>query len=928
MEKTKNTQKQIKALKFMVDELQTKNQQSMHDMLDSTFIAQENRNAISYLKNQATQNSNDIIGLQANVNGLKDDNITQALAIEDLCKFRDSTGKKINTIETNITSNKNDICNIQSSLIDAKDAIEQNTKDIEKANTKIDKNAQNIQLLLDSKTSTGQSLTTIVEKVDNNTAQISALKADVQTNKTNISTLQLDMQTAQSNIEINSQNISTNAQNIDNNSKLIDEISKQQTTNTANITSLQAQQQTNTQNIENNSQQILQLQTAKTDILTNVTNLSKGVETNSKNILQNQTNILANANDINALKTSAQTNTVDIATLKTSKQNALTAGTNITISPDNVISASGGSFTAGQNISINDGVISCTAPTYTAGKNITIDQDNKISATSKIYTAGQNIDIDDADVISCTVPTYSAGANIQISADNTISAMAVAYTAGQNIEITDDGVISSTAGSGLTQQQVEQINSNSTNILSLQNSVQQNTTDIASLKNLTTDTGTLDVSALSQNVQTNTTDIATLKQQMAQVLTPADPSYQPKTYTDYPAGTIIKTYDCYDREVYFKLDNKITLPTIYFCAEPEGEATIKLSINMYVNKAGKTCTVSAYLNGTKIDDEFVDITQKDKSITFTKTYYQQALNTQAKGNNFYVIVQVTGVSYNYPIIINNYKAEFEAPNADIINKILPFNVEYFDGTYYFSDCSTGIAKTAQIDAELLHNIKNLSWVDTGIPAQKYYHVPNLIYSGDVYKLDNINYMILQKDNSSKFRSEKYNYTFSTSPLDVQFIPKHIKASRTYFLEILTGRVYNRSLDLTSKASYTSNETSHFYTKYYAPKTFAYPNTSIISTTLRIDENGMVSAWYGGSSIPLGYGTNAIFYQTEYLTQTTAKYVAFVKHFTKIIKYEFARLSSGLTLTNSTELGNYDDFFLGANNDYFVVKGQKLEYHKF
>ena len=91
---------------------------------------------------------------------------------------------------------------------------------------------------------------------------------------------------------------------------------------------------------------------------------------------------------------------------------------------------------------------------------------------------------------------------------------------------------------------------------------------------------------------------------------------------------------------------------------------------------------------------------------------------------------------------------------------------------------------------------------------------------------------------------------------------------------------------------------------------------------------MVSAWCGGSSIPLGYGTNAIFYQTEYLSQTTAKYVAFVKHFTKIVKYEFARLDSGLTLTNSTELGNYDDFFLGANNDYFVVKGQKLEYHKF
>ena len=919
----------------MVDELQTKNQQSMHDMLDSTFIAQKNQNAIAYVKNQATQNANDILVLQSDVKNLKEGTTTQAKTIEELCEFKATTSKNIDNLEKNISSNKSDICNIQSSLIDAKDAIAQNTKDIEKAKTKIDKNAENIQLLFDNKTSTGQSLETIAKKVDTNTAEITTLKTDVQTNKTEISSLQTDLQTAQTYIEINSQNISTNAQNIEDNAKLIDDISKQQTANTTNISALttsvsnlQTQQQTSAQNIENNSQQISQLQNAKSDILVNITSLQKDVENNNKNILQNQTDIATNTTDISTLKTNAKANATDIATLKTSKQDALTAGANITISPENVISASGGSLTAGANISISDGVISCTAPTYTAGTNITIDQDNKISATSKTYTAGQNIDIDNADVISCTAPTYSAGANIQISDDNIISAQAVAYTAGQNIEITDDGVISSTAGSGLTQQQVEQIDSNTSGILALQNSVQQNTADIANLKNISTDTGTFDLSSLSQNVQTNTTDIETLKQQMAKVYTPADPSYQPKTYTDYPAGTIVKTYDCYDREVYFKLSSKITLPTIYFCAEPEGEATIKLSINMYVDRAGTTCTISAYLNGTKIDDEFVDITQKNKSISFTKTYYQQALNTQAKGNNFYVILQTTGVSYNYPIIINNYKVEFEAPNADIINKILPFNVEYFDGIYYFSDCTTGVAKTAQIDAELLHNIKNLSWVDTGIPAQKYYHVPSIIYGGDVYKIDTINYLILQKNASSLFTSQKYNYTY-TDYNSLQFLPKQTLSPRVYFWMVQPTQICNKSLDLSAKLSYTSIEASLPFIKYIPPKCITYPHDGMVQTAIRIDKDGIISALGGGKSINICYGTDAIIYQNKYISTNEAQYSIIVKQFNKIIRFELSRTTSnGLQITNSTVLGAYEQLYLGANNDYFAVKNSTLEYHKF
>lgn len=76
------------------------------------------------------------------------------------------------------------------------------------------------------------------------------------------------------------------------------------------------------------------------------------------------------------------------------KQDTLTAGKNITIE-NNVISSTGGGgsdLEAGDNITIKDGVISAIDTTYTAGENITIDENNVISSTDTIY--------DDSEVVA------------------------------------------------------------------------------------------------------------------------------------------------------------------------------------------------------------------------------------------------------------------------------------------------------------------------------------------------------------------------------------------------------------------------------------------------------------------------------------------------------------------------------------------------
>lgn len=107
-------------------------------------------------------------------------------------------------------------------------------------------------------------------------------------------------------------------------------------------------------------------------------------------------------------------------------QAELTAGDNISIDSDNVISAAGATYTAGTNVQISSSnVISATDTKYTAGANVSISNSNEISATDTKYTAGANVQISSGNVISATDTTYTAGTNIRIDSNNVISGTTV-----------------------------------------------------------------------------------------------------------------------------------------------------------------------------------------------------------------------------------------------------------------------------------------------------------------------------------------------------------------------------------------------------------------------------------------------------------------------------------------------------------------------
>lgn len=146
-----------------------------------------------------------------------------------------------------------------------------------------------------------------------------------------------------------------------------------------------------------------------------------------------------------------------------------TAGTNVSISSQNVISATDTTYTAGTGLGLTGTEFSVDTttiqPKLTAGSNISIDANNEISATDTTYTAGTNVSISSGNVISATDTTYSdftgtdgtaagvAGlvpapattdAGKFLKADGTWDTAGSTYTAGDGINISAQDVISAT----------------------------------------------------------------------------------------------------------------------------------------------------------------------------------------------------------------------------------------------------------------------------------------------------------------------------------------------------------------------------------------------------------------------------------------------------------------------------------------------------
>lgn len=477
-------------------------------------------------------------------------------------------------------------------------------------------------------------------------------------------------------------------------------------------------------------------------------------------------------------------------------------------------------------------------------------------------------------------PKLIAGNNISIS-NNIISATDTTYSAGTNISITN-GVISATGG---------------------------------------------DTTALQSQIDN-------LQQQINNLKTPTDPNYNPQTPSDYPSGTIFQTYDFYERDLDMTTNSIIDLPIIYFCAEPESEGIIKLRLKFKVSQTATNLLITVTCNGNQLSQEVFAIDIIDNMYEYYKEYFGILLNQNDRGNNLSISISLAGsTSSSRSLEVTYIKAEFIAPNADILNKICPYDVTEINGMCYISDCSTGIAKTAQIATDKLVNINNLNWIDTGISAQNYKTGCTFQRFNTTYVVYKYGYLLTQKNNKFFTAFDDNSSSYLTAGAEVA--DWHYKfEDKARFIGIRDSKL-NRftKTDTYNRVEYYVFSINEEFANVFGVKFMqGFENLfSIPDAIITIDKNGNAklrfSTGANSTTYDLGYASDVVaFYRN---VEHTSKFTidCYVKRYDKIFKYVINYQTNNFSLDSCVQIGSYDKIFALSNNGYIAIKYNKINYYK-
>ncbi|MDO4841914.1 MAG: YadA-like family protein [Phoenicibacter congonensis] len=191
--------------------------------------------------------------------------------------------------------------------------------------------------------------------------------------------------------------------------------------------------------------------------LTGITSVSNGnavVALNDGNVVVNSKVSFGQDGKIsNVAAGTAATDAVNVSQLNAAKTVVVAGNSNVTVTPSSetpdghtiyTIETKDTTYTAGTNVQISDdNVISATDTdtTYSAGSNVTIDADNKIHAVDTTYTAGTGIKIEGENNAISVDPT---NVNLSYRANNAATSNSVSLSQGLNF--VQDGSVTVTTG--------------------------------------------------------------------------------------------------------------------------------------------------------------------------------------------------------------------------------------------------------------------------------------------------------------------------------------------------------------------------------------------------------------------------------------------------------------------------------------------------
>lgn len=453
------------------------------------------------------------------------------------------------------------------------------------------------------------------------------------------------------------------------------------------------------------------------------------------------------------------------------------------------------------------------------------------------------------------------------------------------------------------------------------------------------------LSTHDQTIQTKVDSLGekidSLTKKVDSTQTPTDDNYTGKTFSEYPAGTIMQTYDCYEQKLAINSTSSITSPKMYFCALEGCSATLKLHSTFKDTKIVSSVLCQFYLNDSVIHSQIVEMSNTDTEYSFSTTLYGVCLNQSSQANNAYIKLSPNTTNYSRNFVLTNIKLEVIAPNAQFLNKPMPFNVEAINDKYYFSDCTSGTALTAEILATDMHNMDNLSWQDTQIECSSYQHIAGFTQYDSTYLLDIMGYFYVDGQNYRriKFPSKNFsaieNLAYSLDWCPVTDTTPHMTCLWTNKpkMMIIANADFSRNMtsSYSGKCSVQPVKMIGFraFDSTYSSKMGLYFNITINedgTATLRAEYTELNYKFF-----ELGNFTDATLYACK-IADSLWEYnvVCYLKYFDRIIKKQltFSTRTRAFTLLSTEEVGYYDKFFLLPNNDYVVLKNNKLEYHLF
>ena len=560
------------------------------------------------------------------------------------------------------------------------------------------------------------------------------------------------------------------------------------------------------------------------------------------------------------------------------------------------------------NISTNAGNISALQTAMagkqnnlTAGANISISG-NTISATNTTYSAGNGIDISGTTILADTT-VLATKTDLQ-SKQNTL-------TAGENITIQNNVISSTASGGNVDTSQIE------SDILALKNGMTTHSAEINNLKGL--------LLLALENING------------------ADQTFD---------QTLTHTFEEYDRELELVEETQISCPNVVmFCRDDLTQTDTQTNeVNQavfnglvsatiqYQISAATTCTFQLFDSGNVVASATKTLAASNIGQTLNITLRAQQGFSSSR-HNYYVVATTSAAN---ALTITHQNVQIVAPEPNIVNKISPIDVSfnYYTNKYYFSDCSSGTAMIAEVDANNFTSVSNIVWTNTGIAAQSYKTCFIGATDNTTSEIGKKYAIITLKTNTVKIfdcDNPAISYTFPVGTHSVSAPPTKRNYILLYYLctvqNSTSGYYYCLNDDCTYKKknaldylSYIANlEANRNNAAYLAYSASYLSNYSVYKTG-----EGHLNLSYI-STTNYGVMSNIAKYHL-YLKSVSGTYTIIFEFYllykqqNKFYMRQIRHNGTGTTFTTPVLIGEYDDVFLGKNNNtLFAVENGTLLY---